>query len=95
MQEINFNKFVQMYRVSKRKKGDQRGSYLFAPNGADRMHILDQVKNQFKRFTVWTVCIENDRKIIKAGYRIDQTRVGHILSNKKWKNKDFENYIIK
>jgi len=95
MQEIYFNKFIQMYRVFKRRRGVFRGSYLFAPHGDDRMHVLDQVKCKRNQYTVWTVCIENDQKIIKAGYHIDRSRVGHILSNKKWKNKDLENYIIK
>ena len=44
MQEIYFNKFIQMYRVFKRRRGVFRGSYLFAPHGDDRMHVLDQVK---------------------------------------------------
>ena len=94
-QEITFINFIRKYRVLKRRKGELGGTYIFAPSGEDRMWILEQVKHPFKQFTVWTVLIEDGKKIIKAGYHIDRSRVGHILSKKKWEDKNSEIYLLK
>ena len=94
-QEITFINFIKKYKVYKRRRGDLGGTYLLAPSGEDRMWVLDHVKHPFKQFTVWTILIENGQKIIKAGYHIDRSRVGHILSKKKWKNKTNQIYVLK
>tara|TARA_Y100000592_G_scaffold199_1_gene317 strand:+ start:653 stop:952 length:300 start_codon:yes stop_codon:yes gene_type:complete len=93
--EIDFKKFVSKFRVYKRRRGEKAGGYIFSPTGEDRSHVLDQVKHPFKRFTVWTLYNENGRKVIKAGYNIESNRIGHIISRKRWQNKENEIYIIK
>ena len=94
-QEITFINFIKKYKVYKRRQGELGGTYIFAPSGNDRMWVLEQVKHPYRRFTVWTILVEDGQKIIKAGYHIDRTRVGHLLSKKKWKNKPNEIYVLK
>ena len=94
-QEITFINFIKKYKVYKRRRGELGGSYLFAPSGDDRMWILDHVKHPFKQFTVWTILDEDGQKIIKAGYHIDRSRVAHIISKKRWNDKQSEIYILK
>tara|TARA_Y100000114_G_C11685830_1_gene290989 strand:- start:105 stop:398 length:294 start_codon:yes stop_codon:yes gene_type:complete len=93
--EINFEKFISKYKVSKINKGSKAGGYIYSHKGKDRNHVLEQVKHPFKRFTVWTLYNENGRKVIKAGYNIESNRIGHIISRKKWQNKENEIYVIK
>lgn len=93
--EIYFKDFVNKYRVYKRRRGEKAGGYIFSPKGDDRNHILDQVKHPFKRFTVWTLYNEDGRKVLKAGYNVSKDRIGHIISRRRWQNKENEIYLIK
>ena len=93
--EIHFKNFIEKYRVYKRRRGEKAGGYIYSPTGEDRDHVLNQVRHPYKCFTVWTVYHEKGRKIIKAGYNVSKYRVGHILSGKRWQDKNKEIYLIK